>query len=171
LPGARTAPDDGLFARARRSQIHRILRLDAEFRPHPREVVCVLTAAALVFGGSREVFQRARPWALAGGFERSDPRLAQPPIPWDVELARWMDSFLAPLEKRRIYPTRAGVKLPSPRARRSNIETREAGSSARAGRQKKERFATPKDAAAWLRKNRTKIDVKVIRELIEEGRR
>ncbi|MDR2625102.1 MAG: hypothetical protein LBC37_02080 [Zoogloeaceae bacterium] len=29
--------------------------------------------------------------------------LAHPPIPWDVELARWFDDFFAPLEKRRSY--------------------------------------------------------------------
>ncbi|MDR0441617.1 MAG: peptidase [Candidatus Accumulibacter sp.] len=29
--------------------------------------------------------------------------LAHPPIPWDVELARWFDEFFAPLEKRRTY--------------------------------------------------------------------
>ncbi len=34
-----------------------------------------------------------------------------------------------------------------------------------------ERFATPKDAADWLRNNRTKVGGKLIRALIEEGRR
>jgi len=29
--------------------------------------------------------------------------LAVPPIPWDVELARWFDCYFAPLEKRRSY--------------------------------------------------------------------
>ena len=34
-----------------------------------------------------------------------------------------------------------------------------------------ERFATPKAAADWLRNNRTKVGAKLIRSLIEEGRR
>lgn len=29
--------------------------------------------------------------------------LGQPPIPWDVELARWFDCHIAPLEKRRTF--------------------------------------------------------------------
>ena len=33
------------------------------------------------------------------------------------------------------------------------------------------RFATPKEAADWLRNHRTRIGAKLIRDLIEEGRR
>jgi predicted metal-dependent peptidase len=29
--------------------------------------------------------------------------LSQPPIPWDVELAKWFDNYFAPVEKRRSY--------------------------------------------------------------------
>lgn len=40
--------------------------------------------------------------------------LDQPPIPWDVELAQWLDSFFAPLEKRRSFarPSRRQSSTP-----------------------------------------------------------
>ncbi|MCL1889801.1 MAG: VWA-like domain-containing protein [Desulfovibrionaceae bacterium] len=40
---------------------------------------------------------------LPAGLIEEIRALAQPPIPWDVDLARWFDSFFAPLEKRRSY--------------------------------------------------------------------
>ena len=40
---------------------------------------------------------------LPAGLIEEIHALAQPPIPWDVELARWFDSFFAPLEKKRSY--------------------------------------------------------------------
>lgn len=41
--------------------------------------------------------------------------LAQPPIPWDVDLARWFDAFFAPLEKKRSYarPSRRQSATPN----------------------------------------------------------
>lgn len=46
--------------------------------------------------------------------------LSMPPIPWDVQLARWMDGFIPPLEKRHTYvrPSRrqgATPEIPRPR--------------------------------------------------------
>lgn len=40
--------------------------------------------------------------------------LCQPPIPWDVQLARWFDGFFAPLEKHRSYarPSRRQAGTP-----------------------------------------------------------
>ncbi len=57
---------------------------------------------------------------LPGGLVEAIRALSQPPIPWDVELARWIDSFLAPVEKRRTYarPSRrqgAAADIPLPR--------------------------------------------------------
>ena len=40
---------------------------------------------------------------LPAGLIEEIRALAQPPVPWDVELARWFDSFFAPLEKKRSY--------------------------------------------------------------------
>ena len=46
---------------------------------------------------------RQRRGILPAGLIEAIYALAQPPIPWDVELARWFDSFFAPLEKKRSY--------------------------------------------------------------------
>lgn len=40
---------------------------------------------------------------LPSGLVEEIRALSQPPIPWDVELARWFDGWLAPLELRRTY--------------------------------------------------------------------
>jgi predicted metal-dependent peptidase len=40
---------------------------------------------------------------LPAGLVEEIRALSQPPIPWDVELARWFDGWLAPLEGRRSY--------------------------------------------------------------------
>jgi predicted metal-dependent peptidase len=40
---------------------------------------------------------------LPSGLVEEIRALSQPPIPWDVELARWFDGWLAPLEQRRTY--------------------------------------------------------------------
>jgi predicted metal-dependent peptidase len=40
---------------------------------------------------------------LPAGLVEEIRALAQPPVPWDVELARWFDDHFAPLERRRTY--------------------------------------------------------------------
>jgi predicted metal-dependent peptidase len=40
---------------------------------------------------------------LPAGLVEEIRALNQPPIPWDVELARWFDDYFTPLEKRRSY--------------------------------------------------------------------
>jgi len=44
---------------------------------------------------------------LPAGLVEEIRALAQPPVPWDVELARWFDDHFVPLERRRSY-ARAG---------------------------------------------------------------
>lgn len=62
---------------------------------------------------------------LPAGLVEEIRALAQPPIPWDVELARWFDGWLAPLEQRRSY-ARASRRQQStpdlPRPRWSPVE-------------------------------------------------
>jgi predicted metal-dependent peptidase len=57
---------------------------------------------------------------LPAGLVEEIRALAMPPIPWDVELARWFDRYFAPIEKRRSYarPSRrqsATPDIPRPR--------------------------------------------------------
>lgn len=52
--------------------------------------------------GLRYHADRARGLIPAGLVEEIRA-LAQPPVPWDVELARWFDDHFAPLERRRSY--------------------------------------------------------------------
>jgi predicted metal-dependent peptidase len=40
---------------------------------------------------------------LPSGLVEEIRALSVPPIPWDVELARWFDEYFAPLEKKRTY--------------------------------------------------------------------
>jgi predicted metal-dependent peptidase len=40
---------------------------------------------------------------LPAGLVEEIQAMAQPPIPWDVELAKWFDDYFAPLEKMRSY--------------------------------------------------------------------
>jgi predicted metal-dependent peptidase len=40
---------------------------------------------------------------LSAGLIEEIRALAQPPVPWDVELARWFDHYFPPLEKQRTY--------------------------------------------------------------------
>jgi predicted metal-dependent peptidase len=51
---------------------------------------------------------------LPAGLVEEVEALAQPPIPWDVELARWFDQRFAPLERRRSYarPSRRQSSTP-----------------------------------------------------------
>ena len=51
---------------------------------------------------------------LPAGLIEEIHALAQPPIPWDVELARWFDGYFAPLEKKRSYarPSRRQSSTP-----------------------------------------------------------
>jgi predicted metal-dependent peptidase len=49
---------------------------------------------------------------LPAGLVEDVRALAQPPVPWDVELARWFDDHFAPLERRRTY-ARAGRRQPA----------------------------------------------------------
>lgn len=53
--------------------------------------------------------------------------LAMPVIPWDVELARWLDCFIPPLEKHRSYarPSRrqgTTLEIPRPRYVKQNVD-------------------------------------------------
>jgi len=63
---------------------------------------------------------------LPAGLVEEIRALAQPPIPWDVELARWFDGWLAPLVHRRSY-ARASRRQQSnpdiPRPRWAPMET------------------------------------------------
>jgi hypothetical protein len=40
---------------------------------------------------------------LPGGLIEEIRALTEPPVPWDVELARWFDDHFAPLDRRRSY--------------------------------------------------------------------
>jgi len=63
---------------------------------------------------------------LPSGLIEEIRALAQPPIPWDVELARWFDGWLAPLDLRRTYarPSRRQQSTPdTPRPRWTPVET------------------------------------------------
>jgi predicted metal-dependent peptidase len=63
---------------------------------------------------------------LPAGLIEEIRALAQPPISWDVELARWFDGWLAPLESRRSYarPSRRQQATPDiPRPSRTLAET------------------------------------------------
>lgn len=56
--------------------------------------------------------------------------LSHPPIPWDVELAKWFDNYINPLEKRRTYarPSRRQSATPDiPRPRWAPFEELEQG--------------------------------------------
>ncbi|NTV65915.1 MAG: peptidase, partial [Oscillochloris sp.] len=52
---------------------------------------------------------------LPAGLEEAIRALSQPPIPWDVALARWFDHYFAPLEQRRTYarPSRRQASTPT----------------------------------------------------------
>lgn len=52
---------------------------------------------------------------LPAGLTEEIRALAQPPIPWDVELANWFDRFFSPLEKRRSFarPSRRQSACPT----------------------------------------------------------
>ena len=57
---------------------------------------------------------------IPAGLVQEIRALAMPPIPWDVELARWFDGWFAPLEKHRTYarPSRRQASMPDiPRPR------------------------------------------------------
>jgi len=58
--------------------------------------------------------QEAARGSLPAGLVEEIRALSQPPIPWDVELARWFDGWLAPLEGRRSYarPSRRQQSTP-----------------------------------------------------------
>jgi predicted metal-dependent peptidase len=47
--------------------------------------------------------QARRRGLLPAGLVEEIRALAQPPVPWDVELARWFDDHFAPVERRRSY--------------------------------------------------------------------
>ena len=51
---------------------------------------------------------------LPAGLVEDIRALAHPPIPWDVELARWFDEYFTPLEKIRSYalPSRRQSSTP-----------------------------------------------------------
>ena len=40
---------------------------------------------------------------LPGGLIEEIRALQQPPIPWDVKLAQWLDGFFQPIERRRTF--------------------------------------------------------------------
>jgi predicted metal-dependent peptidase len=57
--------------------------------------------------------QRAR-GLLPAGLVEEIRALAQPPVPWDVELARWFDDHFAPAERRRSYARASRRQSASP---------------------------------------------------------
>lgn len=62
---------------------------------------------------------QGRGW-LPGGLVEDIQALSMPPVPWDVELARWFDHYFAPLEQKRFYarPSRRQMSTPDiPRPR------------------------------------------------------
>jgi len=48
-------------------------------------------------------YHKAERGLIPAGLEEEIQALYRDPIPWDVELARWFDSFFAPVEKKRTY--------------------------------------------------------------------
>lgn len=67
-----------------------------------------------------EFHQTAGRGTIPAGLEAEIRALAMPPIPWDVELARWFDEYFPFLEKRRTYarPSRRQGAVPDiPRPR------------------------------------------------------
>ena len=51
---------------------------------------------------------------LPAGLIEEIRALAQPPVPWDVELARWFDDHFVPLERRRSYARASRRQSASP---------------------------------------------------------
>lgn len=65
---------------------------------------------------------------LPAGLIEEIQALGQPPIPWDVELARWFDERFPPLERRRTYarPSRRQASTPDiPRPRYAPLDENE----------------------------------------------
>ena len=76
---------------------------------------CLADGLELHLGGGRGL--------LPAGLVEEIRALSQPPVPWDVELARWVDHHFPPLELRRTYarPSRrqsATPDIPRPRVAR-----------------------------------------------------
>ncbi len=62
---------------------------------------------------------------LPAGLIEEIRALAQPPIPWEVELARWLDPYFPPVERRRTFarPSRRQSATPAiPRPRVTTLE-------------------------------------------------
>lgn len=71
--------------------------------------------------------EHPRRGVIPAGLEEEIRALAMPPVPWDVKLARWFDSFLPPLERCRSYarPSRrqsATPDIPRPRSVPAGIQ-------------------------------------------------
>jgi len=67
---------------------------------------------------------------LPAGLVEEIRAMSQPPVPWDVELARWFDDYFSPLETRRSYarPSRRQSATPDiPRPRYVPVEGAEDG--------------------------------------------
>lgn len=62
---------------------------------------------------------------LPAGLIEEIRALSHPPIPWDVELARWFDGYFTPLEKERSYARPSRRQSATPHIPRPNRVTRE----------------------------------------------
>ncbi len=62
---------------------------------------------------------------LPSGLVEEIRALSVPPIPWDVELARWFDNYFAPLEKKRSYARISRRQSATPDIPRPNRSIRE----------------------------------------------
>lgn len=72
-----------------------------------------------------ELHRSARRGFIPAGLTEEIQAQAQPPIPWDVELAQWFDAYFAPLETRRSFarPSRRQAATPDiPRPRTVPVE-------------------------------------------------
>ena len=83
--------------------------------------------AARAFG----MLMAQRLGGLPQGLVEEIRALSQPPIPWDVKLARWFDERFEPLEKRRTYARLSRRQTATPDIPRPSWRVEEA---ARAGR-------------------------------------
>ena len=62
---------------------------------------------------------------LPAGLVEEIRALAQPPIPWDVELARWFDRYFSPVDRRRSYARPSRRQSSTPDIPRPSIVTTE----------------------------------------------
>jgi predicted metal-dependent peptidase len=66
---------------------------------------------------------------LPAGLIEEIEALSQPPVPWDVELARWFDNYFPPLEKTRTYARISRRQSSTPDIPRPNYAPADPGSA------------------------------------------